>query len=867
MKFKFKPRSILISLAIIAAIALAASIALLAWVSSDLPDVADVGKSLGAPSIRLTDRSGRLLYEVLPETGGRHTVLSLSQIPLTLRQATIATEDSSFYDNPGVDLAGILRAAWINLQGGETLSGGSTITQQVARGLLLTAGERGERSLRRKLRESLLAWNLARSLSKDDILALYLNQMYYGRLAYGVEAASQTFFGRPAAELDLAQSALLAGLPQAPSYYDPFQQPERTKDRQVVVLGLMEKAGLIDAAQRALAQAEPLVYNPQPYPILAPHFVMMMRSEVAGLISPEEIYRLGGITVRTTLDLDWQQHAEEAIARQLERLRQAGQQSLDANLNDAALVALDPATGQIRALVGSPDYFDDRISGAVNMALAPRQPGSALKPLIYAAAFDPTQPDPWTPATMLLDVRANFTTHDGKAYTPADYDEHERGPVLARQALASSLNIPAVLTLQHVGLPRLFSLAGSLGITTLGDPDRSDLSLALGGGEVTLVQLSAAYAALATGGLRVTPSDILDISDPQGNIVYTPPAAARPRVIDPRVAWLVTDILSDDAARELGFGLNSVLRLDRPAAVKTGTTTNFHDNWTIGYTPDLVVGVWAGNADQSAMRDVNGLTGAAPIWHEFMRTVLSGQPELAFTRPAGIVTAQVCAFSGLLPTPDCPYTRPEVFIDGTQPQSPDTVFHGVTLDSATGLLATLDTPPQRTLTRLALDLPLQAIPWAHANHQLVFAELVAASSASASHLSPSVYVGQTPPSSTEEAAASPGGILPLQSTLSPLAGAAPATPGLHILSPADHSIYTLSAGLSPDAQRLQIELSIPPGLTQVTLWIDGQLVQAFPAAPFETWWPLAVGPHTLHAEALSPAGVRLSSETISIVVK
>ena len=800
------------------------------YLGRGLPDPATIGQQLNSPSLRIVDRSGRLLYEAFPASGGRHTVVELGDIPLALRQATIATEDSSFYQNPGVDLTGILRAAWINLTGGETLAGGSTITQQVARRLLLSPSEQTDRSLQRKLREALLAWNLARSLSKDQVLALYLNQMYYGGLAYGVEAASQTFFGKPVAELDLAESALLAGLPQAPGAYDPFQHPEAAKARQAVVLGLMQRTGAITAEQRALAAAEPLVYNPQPYPILAPHFVMMVRQQAAALVSPDEVYRLGGITIRTTLDLDAQQHAEQAVAHQLERLRQQAQHAVSYNVNDAALVALDPASGQILAMVGSPDYFNEPISGAVNMTLAPRQPGSALKPIIYAAAFDPSQPDPWTPATMILDVTTNFTTHDGKAYTPVNYDQLEHGPVLARQALASSLNIPAVKTLQHVGLQRLFTVAGSLGITTLGDPDQYDLSLALGGGDMNLLELTSAYAALSQGGLKVTPQAILDIEDPQGSVLYIPPAAARPQVIDPRAAWLVTDILSDDSARELGFGRNSVLNIGRPAAVKTGTTTNFHDNWTVGYTPDLVVGVWAGNADHSAMHDVNGLTGAAPIWAEYMRTALNGRPELSFTRPPGLAQGEVCALSGLLPGPACPYRRSEWFIDGTRPIRTDTVYRPVELDAATGRLADASTPPARRVERLALDLPPSAEAWAAANHQLLYTDLLNGASSAALDAT--------------------AGLGPVQ----------PVSAGLQFLSPADRSIYHLAAGQPADAQRLLIELSGGPGLGPVTLWVDERRAAALPGAPYQFWWPLQAGVHTLRAQAAGQEAVTISIE-------
>ena len=481
-------------------------------------------------------------------------------------------------------------------------------------------------------------------------------------------------------------------------------------------------------------------------------------------------------------------------------------------------------------MVGSPDYFSEQISGAVNMTLAPRQPGSALKPLIYTAAFDPAQSRPWTAATMLLDVTTNFTTHDGKAYTPANYDQVEHGPVLARTALASSLNIPAVLTLQHVGLERLLAEAGSLGITTLGDPDQYDLSLALGGGEVNLLELTAAYGALADGGARLTPQAILDIEDPQGNVIYTPPQPARPQVIDPRVAWLISDILSDDAAREIGFGLNSVLQIGQPAAVKTGTTTNFHDNWTVGYTPDLVVGVWAGNANHEAMRDVNGLTGAAPIWAEFMRTVLNGRPERGFTRPPGLVQVEICSLSGLLPTPDCPYRRLEWFIDGTQPTQPDTIYHTVTVDTATGQPATVQTPPQQQVSRLALDLPPQAIPWAHANHVLVYSELLA---------------GQ--PQTGNPQANNAG--------------------GMQFLSPPDRSVYHLAPGLNTGDQRLLIQFSGSPALKGVTLWIDERSVATFSAAPFEFWWPLEPGQHTLRTTATDPQGSSVESASITIEVK
>ncbi|NMB90408.1 MAG: penicillin-binding protein, partial [Chloroflexi bacterium] len=483
------------------------------------------------------------------------------------------------------------------------------------------------------------------------------------------------------------------------------------------------------------------------------------------------------------------------------------------NVNDAAVVALDPHSGEILAMVGSPDYFDARVSGAVNMALAPRQPGSALKPFVYAVALDPTQAEPWTAATTLLDVTHHYVTHDGQAYTPANYDGQEHGPVRVREALASSLNIPAVITLEHIGLPALFELLHRLGVDSLDDPGRYDLSLALGGGEVSLLDLTAAYGALANQGYRVDPLAILEIRDRAGNVLYTPPETQRQRVLDARVAWLITDMLSDDEARSLGFGRNSVLRLDRPAAVKTGTTTNFHDNWTVGYTPDLVVGVWAGNAGHEAMQDVTGLTGAAPIWHATLRAMLAGQPAQAFTRPAGLSQVEICALSGLLPGPDCPNRRLEWFIDGTAPQEEDHFYRRVVLDAATGALADEDTPPGARLERLALDLPAEVWPWARQRGLLLYADLRS---------------GQA------EAPAS-------------LAEAPGAT--LRLTSPPPNTVYRLSRALPGEEQRIHFTALVPAGAGTVTLWLDGALVETLSAPGYETWLAATPGAHEAWLES------------------
>jgi penicillin-binding protein 1C len=784
----------------------------------DLPRVDSLSAHLLQPSVRIVDRDERLLYEIIPSVGGRHAVLSLGSIPQCMKDAAIAVEDRNFYSNPGVDIEGILRALWINLQGGETLAGGSTITQQVARNLLLT-DELGTRSPRRKVREAVLAWQMARQLSKDDILALYLNQTYYGGLAYGVEAASQTFLGKPASELSLPECALIAGLPQSPGIYNPFTNPDLARERQLVVLGLMEKDGFITAEERTLAEEVDLRYTATPYPVRAPHFVWIVKAELDELFADGKLNPADSLIVRTTLDLNVQVIAETALTRQITSLRE---QSPEQNVNNAALVALDPHTGEILALVGSADYFDGVIYGAVDMALAPRQPGSAFKPFLYAQALDPQGALGWNAASTLLDVTTTFPTHEGKSYTPKNYDGREHGPVPVRQALASSLNIPAVLTLEQVGIADTIHFAGQLGITSLGDPDEYDLSLALGGGQMSLLELSGAFAILANEGIRTEHGTILDVRDFDGNLLFAPEPPTSLQILDPRVAWLLSDILSDDAARAFGFGRNSTLKLDRPAAVKTGTTTNFHDNWTIGYTPDLLVGVWVGNSDYQAMHEVTGLTGAAPIWHETMRAVLEGLPKLEFTRPDGLIQVEVCTLSGRLPTEFCPHTRTEWFITGTEPTQTDNIYRQVTVDLATGQLASDATPAERRKSIIMLDLPIAAHPWARDNNLPLLADVARA--------------GET------------------------------SQPQIALLSPRPNTTYRIDPAFNQSAQQLLIEAVAGQGITQVTIWVDGIPLATLGTSPYQAWWQLSVGEHRFWATGVTVNGETVTSEVVTITV-
>lgn len=826
-----KRRAFLIAAGLLLALITGAGIGARVWLFIDLPNVDDLSAGLHTPSLRITDRYGRLLYEVIGEDdaerrAGRHTVVPLEAVPQSCIDATIATEDAHFYANPGVDLRGVLRAVWVNLRGGEIVSGGSTITQQVARNILLDPRERAERTLTRKLRESILAYRLARRYSKDEVLALYLNQTYYGNLAYGIDAAARAYYGKSVSELDLAECALLAGLPQSPAVYDPLSDPETARERQAVVLGLMAEGGFISEAQAEAARREALAFAAERYTIEAPHFVMAVYSQLEQMLPPEVLYG-GGLEVRTTLDLDWQRAAERIARRHLDLLNTPQAGDPPHNAHDAALVALDPHTGQVLALLGSPDYFDPAISGAINMALAPRQPGSTMKPLTYAIAFDPQQPQPWTAATLILDVRTSFVTHDGFAYVPVNYDRREHGPVLAREALASSYNIPAVIALDAVGVDRLLNFAARLGISTLTNPADYDLSLTLGGGEVRLLELTAAYAAFANGGRFVSPVMVLEVKDAAGNTLFSRRSGLGERVVDERVAWLISDILSDNLARAPSFTTHSILQIGRPAAVKTGTTTDFRDNWTVGYTPNLVVGVWVGNANNAPMINISGVSGAGPIWHHFMRMVLRGQPELGFTRPDGLVQVEVCSLSGRLPTPDCPYTRREWFIAGTEPTEYDTFYRRVTVDTLTGLPADDLTPPERRAERLFLDLPPQAHDWARQQNLPLLPDALAQLSGSE---------GQ-----------------PLDE--------------LAIASPDAYTIFRIDAGLPLDAQKLRVAAIGPPGLHDVTLYIDGLPLAAVPAPPFEAYWTLQTGEHTAGARGFTGQGEEIASAEVPFTVR
>ncbi len=632
---------------------------------------------------RITDRNGELLWEIFGE--GKRTAVPLDQIPAHLIAATVSVEDDTFYENIGLDAPSLAAAILANLRNSDSRPvGGSTITQQIVRHIAFDYEERTSVSYERKIKEIVLAWMMNRDFTKDEILEMYLNEIYYGNLAYGIEAAANTYFGKSARDLTLGEASLLAGLPQSPVELDPFTNLEGAKERQWLVLNLMISEGYIDRAQAEAAYLEPLRFAAQEVSLDAPHFAIYVRQLLEEQYGAEMVAN-GGLRVTTSLDMGFQRLAED-LARQ-----HVGAVDPAKNLNNAALVAMKPGSGEILAMLGSVDYRNEAIDGHVNVTLSPQQPGSAIKPLTYAAALSPTDPagpaggEPrWTAGDILWDVPVEYKQFNGESYAPVNYDGVFHGPVRLRAALANSYNIPAVLLLQDIGVPRLLEFGRSLGLDSwTGDSSQYGLSLTLGGGEVTPLELTTAYAALANGGMKVAPVAILRVERTNGEVLYEYQPAESQRVIDERVAYLIGNILDDDRARVPAMGSPNPMELPFPAAAKTGTTNDFRDNWTMGYTPGLVVGVWTGNTDNSPMVGVSGLEGAAPLWGSYMQGVYSNGglvarlevnglvPPTEFVRPAGVVERPLCALtSATVGSFDCQPGGNELFLESAAAPTP-----------------------------------------------------------------------------------------------------------------------------------------------------------------------------------------------------
>lgn len=630
---------------------------------------------------QIFDRNGELLWEFFGE--GKRTAVPISQIPSHLIYATVAVEDDTFYENPGADIPSLVAALVANLRNPDGRPvGGSTITQQLVRHIAFDYEERTEISYNRKTKEIILAWIMNRQFDKDEIMEMYLNEIYYGNLAYGIEAAADTYFDKPAVNLTLAEATLLAALPQSPVDLDPLTNLEGAKERQWLVLNLMVSEGFITQDEAVAAYQEPLTFAPQEVSLVAPHFAVYVRQQLEELYGAEAVAN-GGLRVTTTLDLKYQRLAEQ-LARQ--HVAAIGPEH---NLTNAALVAMKPGTGEILAMLGSVDYRDDSIDGRVNVTLSLQQPGSSIKPLTYAAALSPTEngEPAWTAADLLWDVEADYPQFNGETYSPVNYDGRFRGPVRVRAALANSYNVPAVLVLQDLGVPRLLDFARQLGITTWNqDSSNYGLSLTLGGAEVTPLDLTTAYAVFANNGNQVTPVSILSVHKSNGEVLFEQPPQAAVSVIDPRVAYLISNILDDDEARVPAMGRSNPLALPFPVAAKTGTTNDFRDNWTMGYTPGLVVGVWTGNTDNTEMINISGLTGAAPLWSDYMQAVYTNydllatlqvngvEPATDFVQPEGLETRPLCSLSSVtLGATECTSAGSELFLVDNTPAPTETI--------------------------------------------------------------------------------------------------------------------------------------------------------------------------------------------------
>ncbi|MCX6816670.1 MAG: transglycosylase domain-containing protein [Candidatus Beckwithbacteria bacterium] len=670
IKLKFKKIPVVIFLFILSG--------LFYWfVLKGLPNPTDLINHPPAISTKIYDRNGQLLFTFYKDQN--RTLIPLSDIPQHFKQATLAIEDSHFYTHKGVSWTGILRSLE-QIIFNRQLQGGSTITQQLVKNALLTP----ERTLTRKLKELILTIETEVIFSKDEILEMYFNQVSYGGTAYGAEQAAQTYFGQSIKDVDLAEAALLAGLPAAPTTYSPFgSNPYLAIYRQHEVLNRMVEEKMIAPQEAELAKAEKIKLAPQYSNIKAPHFVMYIKDLLVSEYG-ESMVEQGGLSVTTSLDLTLQEKAQSILTQEIDSLSPF-------HITNGAALVTNPQTGEILAMIGSRNYFDFDHDGQVNLTTALRQPGSSIKPVNYAYALE----HGYTAASIIQDTPVTYNIPGTQPYSPINYDGTFHGPITLRYALANSVNVPAVKVLASYGVDKMIEEGKKMGITTWNQPERYGLSLTLGGAEIKMVDMAVVYGTLANQGLKVNLHPILKITDAKGKILQDfdcqdfpkimPQAEATTKhltcnpepVLNSLTAYILTDILADPFARAQAFGLRSYLNVPgQQVAVKTGTTNDKRDNWTIGYTTNYLVATWVGNNDNTPMSQVaSGITGASPIWNKIFTAILQNQPAHQFTPPANLIKANICTITGQLTCEGCP-TKTEYFIPGTEPKqacSPDQI--------------------------------------------------------------------------------------------------------------------------------------------------------------------------------------------------
>jgi len=756
--------AVLIAVAATAASGVGAVAGAYSYFTQDLPQPQEIeAAEEDFETTNIYDRTGKnVIARIIDPTGGERTWVSLNELPDHLLDATVASEDRSFWENPGFNPRGIARAFWSDIRGQE-IQGGSSITQQLIKNIVIREelryvspeGPEWE-DYERKITEVLLSHRISQKYSKEQILEWYLNTNFYGNLAYGIEAAAQVYFGKPASDLTLSEAATLVAIPQFPGM-NPFDNPDPARKRQGLVLDSMVRDGYISVAEAAQAKQEPWDLakdeSLQRFDMRAPHFSVYVREQLERMpeVGPEALYR-GGLKVYTTVDLELQEQAQCVAQAHIRRLSgedetvviqeaiengcgaaqflpplQSYQVGKDHDVSNASIVAMRPGTGEILALVGSLDYWDDSIDGQYNVAAdgQGRQPGSSFKPFTYMTLLSQGH----NAAHMFLDVRQAFRQPGGKPYVPENYDRKYHGPQRLRTALARSYNIPAVEALEIAGVDNVIRSAHRMGINTLDRGlDYYGLSLTLGGGEVRLIDMVYAFTVFANNGRMIgapvppedyregyrqfNPVAILRVETSDGSVLYQYDEPESEAILTPQLAYLMNDILSDRQARWAAMGHPNPLELanERPAAAKTGTTNDFRDAWTVGYTPQIAVGAWVGNTDNSMMDNLPGLRGAGPIWHAVMEYALQDEPAVPFSRPEDLVQRAVCAVSGKRPTEHCP-TVAELFVPGTEPSETCDIHKTFHVNRETGRLCTVHTPPELCEEKVYEVYPPEAESW------------------------------------------------------------------------------------------------------------------------------------------------------------
>lgn len=771
-------------------------------------------------SSKILDRNGSVLYDIY--TNQNRTAVDLKDVPKSLKDATVAIEDKNFYIHQGFDILGMIRGFSRIFTRGYA-QGGSTLTQQLVKNVLLTS----ERSLWRKIKEFVLAIQIERKYSKNQILQMYLNEAPYGGTAYGVEAASETYFGKSVKDLNLIESAIIAGLPQRPTAYSPYSStPKAYVERTKQVLRRMREDGYVSENEEKQANEDlkSVSFIEKGAGFRAPHFVQYVQKVLEDRYG-EQVLEQGGLKVTTTLDITLQEKAETIVSEEIQKVQ-------NLHITNGAAVIIDSQTGEILSMVGSRGFSDPEIDGQYNVTTALRQPGSSIKPITYVTAFKKG----YTPATLLIDVPTEFPGGVGQPpYKPVNYDGTYKGPIQVRYALGNSINIPAVKMLAKVGIEDTLQTAFDLGISSLEPSAKTlskvGLSLTLGGGEVKLLELTGAYTSFMNGGFKIDLVSILKIEDSKGKVLEEVKPQKGRRVLTPEQAFLITDILSDNEARKAVFGLNSLLNIPgRAVAVKTGTTNDKKDNWTIGGTPQGVVGVWVGNNDNTSMLQVaSGVTGASPIWRKILLEYLKGKPAISFETPGGIVTKSIDIVSGY-PSHDGFPSRIEKFIVGTEPSMDDPIHTKLKVCKTDGKLATPSDMASGNYDEKEYFVLKEADPLAGSNQPNKWQEGIDAwllTQNEPRYHPPSDYCG----------------------TQNPLA--------VEFVRPKDRDSYL------PNVFLVELRPESTNDITEVRLEVDGTRIRSFTGQPYTQDLNLQNGVHTIRAIARDSKGNE-SGRTITV---